>query len=107
MTAHDDDQDLVTIRIPRRVAAMYAAELDFGSTPAMVHLNSLAPYIGAAVFFALSIWFAVSALWRYSSGEVTSAYPGVIFAAGSALVSFGLVYVGCSLRRALRKRGLI
>ena len=59
MTAHDDDQDLVTIRVPRRAAAMYAAELDVAAAPGMVRLTLYGRQAAGLIAMTIGLVFTV------------------------------------------------
>ena len=107
MTAHDDDQDLVTVRIPRRAAAMYAAELEVTSTSFAVHLATYC-HIGAgliALLVSLAFWIAVIVNVQ---DQTTSILPGAIIA-GVFSSLFGMVFLfyGLRFRATLKRRSLL
>ena len=107
MTAHDDDQDLVTVRIPRRAAALYAAELDISAGSTMVLLNVYGQFaIGAAVLIVSVICWAIVAMnMRHGTYEnLPIAIFGGLFTAafGAGVIAWATVY-----RHALRRRGLL
>jgi hypothetical protein len=109
MTAHDDDQDLVTIRVPRRAAAMYAAELDASSTPLAVTLSATLPYLVALVVALAGLVAGCASLSTLLRGDqdwpidVGGIVVGCMFLFGGAAAT---KYAG-QYRRSLRSRGLL
>ncbi len=91
MTAHDDDQDVVTIRVPRRAAAMYAARLDASSSPFIVTLSATSPYFIGLVVALAGLVTACLSLVSIAQGDQDWAIDLGGAASGIGFVIGGLV----------------
>ncbi len=107
MAAQDDDQDFVTVRIPRRAAALYAAELDVSSGSFMVLLNVYGQFLIGAAVLVVSIvsWVIVAINLGHGTYEnlPTAVFSGLFTGAFGTSI---LVWAGI-FRRAVIKRGLL
>ena len=107
MTAHDDDQDLVTIRVPRRAAAIYAAELDLASSPLAVALTSYSQF-GAgfiSVLISLAFWIAAVINLLHQTLEILPLL--IVSGTFSALMGVAFLTYAARFRRALRRRSAL
>ncbi len=107
MTAHDDDQDLVTIRIPRRAAALYAAELDVEASPWVIKVGLYARTAAGLLAIVIAGLLFVASLYQVS---IANPEYATLFGAAAvicaAIGSFLFLY-GKSQMTAARYRGLI
>ncbi len=106
MTAHDDDQDLVTIRIPRKAAAMYASELDVLSSPWMIGLATYGRAAAGLATMIAALCFAAVGVYQLIQSDV--GFAGVCFAftviwggVGGFLFLYGLSQFAAAERRRL------
>ncbi len=107
MTAHDDDQDLVTIRVPRRAAAMYAAELDITSSPLAARLTVHGRILAGVTALLTSLAFSLTIALNVER-ETYSIVPAAIAAAVfSAFMGFAFLLFGIRYKRALRRRNVL
>ena len=107
MAAHDDDQNLMTIRIPRRAAAMYAAEQDVASARIVVRLKSFVPYAAGFIFAVIAIANIVGIRAALIDGDLAQGLAGAVvglFFFAAAALSIGVGVLG---RAAYRRRGLL
>ena len=107
MTAHDDDQDLVTIRVPRRAAAMFAAELDVTSRRFMVVLNVYGQIaIGLALMVASAAsWIVVAINVKHATYE--NLPIAIFFGLFTAFLGTIFLVAGRFYREALRRRQVL
>ena len=107
MTAHDDDQELITIRIPRRAAALYATELDVASSPWMVKLILYGGIAAPAAFFLVAIALLVTGFYQAAADDLFFATNCFVMSAIAGGLSTIMVAVGFQRLRAARSRGLL
>ncbi len=107
MTGQDGDQDAVTIRIPRRAAAIYAADLEVSSGPFMVALNVYGQMAAGIALLLGSIVSWVIASINYEHGTYEDMFLAVGFGVVTAAAGTLVLYVGQIYRKALRTRGVL
>ena len=107
MTAHDDDQDLVTIRIPRRAAALYAAELDVASSPWMVKISTYGGVLASGIVFMMGAAFLITGIVQVAAQESLFAVNCFFMAAIAFLLAAFFFAVSLQRNSAARARGLL
>ena len=107
MTAHDDDQDVVTVRIPRRAAALYAVELDVASSPWMVKINTYGGIIASSIVFLVATALLITGIVQVVAQE--SLFAANCFAMSAIAGVLAAFFFAVSLHRlrAARSRGLL
>ena len=107
MTAHDDDQDLVTIRIPKRAAAMYAAELDVAAAPWLVRLTLYGKQVAGILAVALGATMGLVGTCR----GLQSDWDDVAFYGCAMTICMGvgtlMFFIGKHQINAAARRGLL
>lgn len=107
MTAHEDDQDLVTIRIPRRAAALYAAELDVEASPWVIKVGLYGRTVAGLLAIVIAAVLFVASLYQVSvANQEYATFFGVAAVICAAIGSFLFLY-GRGQIEAARYRGLI
>ena len=107
MTAHDDDQDLVTIRVPRRAAAMYAAELDVAAEPWLVRVTLYGRAIVGLLSISTASVFALVGVLQAVQQDFEDS--GLCICATVICASVGSLFlvVGSRQIMAAKRRGLL
>ena len=107
MTGHDDDQELVTIRIPKRAAAMYAAELEVAAEPWLVRLTLNAKKIAGLLAAMIgAVLGSISVARGLQSDWFDFAFYGCAMAICTT-VGLLLFFIGKHQTLAAEKRGLL
>ena len=107
MTApHNDDQDLGSVRVPRRAAAVYAAGLDTSSQPLMVQIKSATAIIVGTLGVVAGLFLLVIAILNPEKDVFFQAIQGVV---GVGFLTGGSIAVVLSLKYKanLRARNVI
>ena len=107
MTAHGDDQDLVTIRIPRRAAAMYAAEMEVASSPWMIRLSVYGGVAAPGAVFILALVLALTGVYQVVANDLFFATNCFVMAAIGGVLSAIFCVVGVQRLRIAKTRGLL
>ena len=107
MAAPDDDQDLVTIRIPRRAAAMYAAELDVVSSPWMMKVNTYGGIVASCIVFLAVAALLITGVIQVAAQEAL--FAANCFAMAAIAGGLGVFFFVLSLQRlrTAKARGLL
>ena len=107
MTAHDDDQDLVTIRIPRRAAAMYAAELEVASSPWMIRLSVYGGVAAPVTVLMVAVVLALTGVYQVVVDDLFFATNCFVMAAIAGVLSAIFCVVGVQRLRVAKSRALL
>ena len=107
MTADDDDQELITVRVPQRAVTLYATELDVASSPWMVKLILYGGIATPAVFFLVAIALLVTGFYQAAADDLFFATNCFVMSAIAGGLSAIMVAVGVQRLRAARSRDLL
>ena len=105
MRAQDPDDEMVTIRVPRRAVELMNANLEIGSSRTFMRAQAAFMCFILAVFFVVGLLIASRALLSDDSGssQAFDIILGVAFCVVSALL-IGIVLL---YRAKYRSRGLV
>ena len=98
MTADGDDQDLVTVRIPRRAAALLASELEVASAPWLVKVGAYGGIVVSGLGLLAAVALLVTAVVQILAQNVFFASTCLVMSIIAGVVSSFLLAV--SLQRA-------
>ena len=107
MTAHDDDQDLVTIRLPRRAAALYATELEVAASPWLVKLSVWGGIVAPIAGFIIALVFLIAGFYQAACGDTFFAINCFVMSAIAGALSSILAIIGFQRLRIVKRRGLL
>lgn len=107
MTAHDDDQDLVTVRVPRRAAALYAANLEVEASPWVIKVGLYGRATAGLLCILMAFALVAASLFQLSNdNEEYATFFGASSIMCATLGGFLFLY-GKSQIAAARRRGLL
>ena len=106
MSAHDTDQELVTIRVPKRAAELLNANLEIGTSPNALRAQLICLCAIPSLFFVFGVVLVASAVMRADDIGVNRIFDVCL---GTAFCVFATLFIAGVLayRRQYKRRGLI